>query len=155
MIGNFSRSIRGTSVSGLLMLGLAACSAGAQAASYTMYRDPQCGCCEKWAAHIRSDMKAKVSVVDTADMTSLKDRKGVPQQLRSCHSMVVDSYVIEGHVPARDIARLLREKPAGVRGLAVPGMPLGSPGMEVGGRIQHYAVIAFGPGGTKLFASYP
>ena len=73
----------------------------------------------------------------------------------SCQTMEVEGYIIEGHVPAEAIARLLRERPEGVTGLAVPGMPLGSPGMEMGDRVQPYEVIAFGPDGQKVFASYP
>jgi len=129
-------------------------SGAVQAASYTMFRDPSCGCCESWADHVHANMKADVAIVEKADMTALKDSKGVPEDLRSCHTMVVDGYVIEGHVPAREIARLLRERPAGIRGLAVPGMPLGSPGMEMGDRKQPYQVIAFGPDGRRVFASY-
>ena len=134
---------------------LAACSGVAQAASYTMFRDPNCGCCEAWAAHIREGLHADVAVQDSADMGAVKDREGVPDELRSCHTMIVDGYVIEGHVPAGDVARLLRERPADVEGLAVAGMPLGSPGMEMGGRTQPYQVIAFGPAGKRVFASYP
>ena len=149
----------GTSRTGLIaLLGtmfLAACSGVAQAASYTMFRDPSCGCCESWAAHIRDGLHADVAVQDSADMGAIKDREGVPDELRSCHTMIVDGYVIEGHVPAGDVARLLRERPAGVEGLAVAGMPLGSPGMEMGGRTQTYQVIAFGPAGKRVFASYP
>ena len=149
----------GTSRTGLIaLLGtmfLAACSGVAQAASYTMFRDPSCGCCESWAAHIRDGLHADVAVQDSADMGAIKDREGVPDELRSCHTMIVDGYVIEGHVPAGDVARLLRERPADVEGLAVAGMPLGSPGMEMGGRTQPYQVIAFGPAGKRVFASYP
>ena len=100
-------------------------------------------------------MEAEVASVDTDDMSALKAAKGVPQDLWSCHTMEVEGYIIEGHVPAEAIARLLRERPAGVTGLAVPGMPLGSPGMEMGDRVQPYEVIAFGPDGQKVFASYP
>jgi len=138
-----------------LLVVLAACSNVAQAASYTMYRDPGCGCCEQWAAHVERDMDAQVAAVDSTDMAALKAERGVPRGLSSCHTMVVDGYVIEGHVPAEAIARLLRERPVGVAGLAVPGMPLGSPGMEADGRRQAYDVFAFGPGGQRVFASYP
>ena len=88
-------------------------------------------------------------------MAALKTAKGVPQDLWSCHTMEVDGYIIEGHVPADAVAKLLRERPEGVAGLAVPGMPLGSPGMELGDQVQPYDVIAFGPGGRSVFASYP
>ena len=93
-------------------------------------------------------MEAEVASVDTDDMSALKAAKGVPQDMWSCHTMEVEGYIIEGHVPAEAIARLLRERPEGVTGLAVPGMPLGSP-------VQPYEVIAFGPDGQKVFASYP
>ena len=82
-------------------------------------------------------------------------RLGVPADLVSCHTAVIGGYVIEGHVPARDIARLLEQRPKGVKGLAVAGMPLGSPGMEAGGRVQPYQVIAFGDAGRRVFANYP
>lgn len=87
-------------------------------------------------------------------MAAVKDGHQVPDALRSCHTMVVDGYVIEGHVPAADIARLLRERPAGVEGLAVAGMPLGSPGMEMNGQTQPYQVIAFGKSGRIVFNTY-
>ena len=135
------------------LLLLAACTA-AQAATYTMYRDPSCGCCVEWADHLREDLEAEVTTVDHPDMMALKQELGVPEQLWSCHTMEVDGYVIEGHVPAADVARLLSERPAGVRGLAVPGMPVGSPGMEMGGRTQPYQVIAFGDAGARVFANY-
>ena len=148
----------GTSRTGLIaLLGtmfLTACSGAAQAANYTMFRDPNCGCCEAWAAHIREGLHADVAVQDSADMGAIKDREGVPDELRSCHTIIVDRYVIEGHVPAGDVARLLRERPAGVEGLAVAGMPVGSPGMEMSGRTQPYQVIAFGKTGRTVFNSY-
>jgi hypothetical protein len=139
---------------GTLLLALAACANAAQAASYTMFRDPGCGCCEEWAKHVRHGMEAEVAVQESADMAAVKNERGVPAELRSCHTMVVDGYVIEGHVPAADIQRLLAERPAGVDGLAVPGMPIGSPGMEVGNRTQPFQVIAFGDGGYSVFNSY-
>ncbi len=137
-----------------VLLTLAACSSVAQAASYEMFRDPNCGCCENWAAHMHEGMGAEVTVTDSNDMTGIKDEHGVPAELRSCHTMIVDGYVIEGHVPAADVARLLEERPEGVKGLAVPGMPIGSPGMEMGERTQPYQVIAFGDAGLSVFASY-
>ncbi len=137
-----------------VLLSLAACSSVAQAATYTMFKDPNCGCCDHWADHVREGMEAEVAVSESSDMGSVKDANGVPVRLRSCHTMIVDGYVIEGHVPAADIARLLEERPEGVRGLAVPGMPIGSPGMEMGERTQPYQVIAFGDAGLSVFASY-
>ena len=134
---------------------LAACTGAAQAASFTMYRDPSCGCCEAWAAHMRQGERHDVTTVDHPDMASVKTQNGVPDDLRSCHTMIADRYVIEGHVPAAEVERLLAERPDWVEGLAVAGMPLGSPGMEAGGKVQPYQVIAFGNGRREVFASYP
>lgn len=134
---------------------LAACTSAAQAAPYVMFRDPQCGCCEEWASHIRAELGHEVVMREDRPMAEVKAEAGVPGTLRSCHTMEVEGYVIEGHVPAREIARLIKERPEGVRGLAVAGMPLGSPGMEAGGRAQPFEVVAFGPGGEKVYAAYP
>ncbi|WP_245978808.1 DUF411 domain-containing protein [Aurantiacibacter xanthus] len=133
---------------------LAACTSATQAATYVMFRDPGCGCCHQWADHVRGQMQAEVQTREDVPMAQVKAQMGVPGDLVSCHTMEADGYVIEGHVPASDIARLLRERPEGVRGLAVAGMPLGSPGMEMGGRSQPYQVIAFGDFGQRVFASY-
>lgn len=144
---------RSTSIFGAILL--AACTGAAQAAPYVMFRDPGCGCCKEWAAHARHGLQHDVQVREDEPMERVKARLGVPVDLASCHTTVIEGYVIEGHVPAREIARLLKEKPAGVRGLAVAGMPMGSPGMDAGGRVQPYQVIAFGDAGRKVFASYP
>lgn len=141
-------------IAGAALTLLAACSGIAQATSYTMYRDPGCGCCKVWAEHVRSALKAQVAVIEARDMNLVAAQRGVPANLRSCHTLIADGYVIEGHVPAADIARLLATKPKGVVGLAVPGMPLGSPGMEAGGQKQPYQVIAFGPGGQRVFSRH-
>lgn len=132
----------------------AAGTTAAQAATYTMFRDPGCGCCEQWAAHAQKGLNATVKVVNAADMGAIKTKYRVPAALQSCHTAIVAGYVIEGHVPAADVARLLKTKPKGVKGLAVAGMPMGSPGMEHGDHRQPYKVIAFGPSGQKVFASY-
>ena len=147
----FPRHLRASLALGLL----AACTGAAQASPYVMFRDPGCGCCMEWAAHIREKLGAEVTVREDVPMGVVKAARGVPAELASCHTMEVEGYVIEGHVPAEAIARLLTERPNGVRGLAVAGMPLGSPGMEAGGRVQPYKVIAFGSGGTRLWAAYP
>lgn len=108
-----------------------------------VYKTPTCGCCRAWVDHVKA-AGFDVQVVDTANVQPIKDEHGVPGHLGSCHTAVVDGLVIEGHVPAEDIVRLLREKPQGVAGIAVPGMPRGSPGMEVpGGARDPYDVIAF------------
>jgi hypothetical protein len=118
----------------------------------TVYKDPSCGCCKRWIEHLVTN-GYRVDAKDTPEMAQIKRTLGVPEALTSCHTAVVNGYLIEGHVPAADIARLLKEKPK-VAGLAVPGMPTGSPGME-GGRQQHYQVLSFDKSGkTKVFASY-
>ena len=122
-------------------------------ADVTVYKNPSCGCCDKWVEHLEHS-GFEVKVVDQPDVTVHKRKLGVPQRLFSCHTAEVGGYVIEGHVPADDIKRLLVETPA-YRGLAVPGMPQGSPGMETG-RIDSYDVLAFGAGKTeKVFSHYP
>ena len=135
-------------------MALAACSGAAHAAGSAMLSDPNCACCEAWAEHFAENMLSEVLVQDSTDMTAAKDRHGVPRDLRSCHTMIVEGYVIEGHVPAANIARLLHEKPDGVAGLAVAVMPVGSPGMEMGDHKQHYQVIAFGVNGRSVFSNY-
>jgi hypothetical protein len=119
-----------------------------------VYKDPTCGCCSKWIDHLRSH-GFTVRATDSATMDEIKTARGVPRQARSCHTAVVGGYVVEGHVPAADIQRLLKERPA-IAGLAVPGMPIGSPGMEVPGmKAQSFDVIAFGKdGSTRVFASH-
>jgi hypothetical protein len=120
----------------------------------TVQRDPGCGCCLNWVAHLQK-AGFKVLVTESPVMDAVKDQKGVPKTARSCHTGVVDGYVIEGHVPAADIQRLLKERPA-VVGLAVPGMPAGSPGMEMSnGSKQPYDVLAFDKAGkTSVFAPH-
>jgi hypothetical protein len=128
--------------------------ARAEAASITVYKDPSCGCCTKWVEHLRA-AGLKPLVHDRSDMDALKDSLGVPAALRSCHTAVAGKYVVEGHVPAADVTRLLAAKPKGVLGLAVPDMPAGSPGMEMSGRRDAYDVIAFSANGTtSVFARH-
>ncbi len=113
----------------------------------TVYKDPNCGCCTKWIEHLRAS-GLQPAVHDRTDMDALKDGLGVPPSLRSCHTAVAGKYVVEGHVPAADIKRLIKTAPKGIIGIAVPGMPVGSPGMEMGGRSDRYDVIAFSATGT-------
>jgi len=117
-----------------------------------VFRDPSCGCCKSWAELARK-AGYQVDLRDDQDMPGVKRRLGVPDELSSCHTAEVAGMVVEGHVPFEDVARLLREKPQGVRGIAVPGMPAGSPGMEVpGGTKQPFQVIAFDASGkTSIF----
>jgi hypothetical protein len=106
-----------------------------------VYKTPTCGCCRAWVDHVEA-AGFVVEARDTADVTPIKTQNGLPQHLASCHTAIVDGYVIEGHVPADVIRRLLAERPQ-VTGVAVPGMPAGSPGMEMGSRKDPYDIIAF------------
>ena len=116
-------------------------------------RDPSCGCCGAWVDHVRQ-AGFPVEVVETSELDRVKVRLGVPQTLSACHTGEVAGYVVEGHVPAGAIKRLLAERPQ-ARGLAVPGMPAGSPGMEVEGmEPETYEVILFGPGQQRSFARF-
>lgn len=117
-------------------------------------KDPGCGCCDKWGDHLRR-AGFRVNIVESPDMAAVKARRGVPASARSCHTGVVGGYVIEGHVPAADVKRLLAERPA-VVGIAVPGMPVGSPGMEVSsGRVQPFDTVSFDKAGKiAVFASH-
>jgi hypothetical protein len=127
-------------------------AAAAKKPTITVYKDPSCGCCKNWIEHLIKH-GYRVDPKDTPEMTEVKRTLGIPDGLTACHTAVVNGYLSEGHVPAADIARLLKEKPK-VAGLAVPGMPMGSPGME-GPRAQHYQVLSFDKAGkTKVFASY-
>lgn len=106
----------------------------------TVYKSPTCGCCKKWISHLRQN-GFHVVAQDVISMGTVKQKYAVPQMLRSCHTAVVNGYVIEGHVPAADIRRLLKSRPP-LWGLAVPGMPIGSPGMEQGNQRQPYGVLS-------------
>jgi len=139
---------------GMLALLPRAGAAAPKPRAITVYKDPSCGCCTKWVDHLRANGFAP-EVHDRSDMEALKDSLGVPATLRSCHTAVVGAYVIEGHVPAADVKRLIATKPAKTLGVAVPGMPAGSPGMEIGGRVDRYDVVAFAAGGsTRVFARH-
>jgi len=117
----------------------------------TVWRDPPCGCCEGWGKHMRGH-GFPMKVVPAADLAPVKARNNVPEALQSCHTAVVSGYVLEGHVPASAVTRLLTERPRAM-GLAVPGMPLSSPGMDAGD--DHYDVVLFGlpDGGITIFES--
>ena len=137
----------------ILVAPLAAVRLNAAGAQVQVYKTPTCGCCGKWVQHLR-DNGFQVSVQDVADTTEYRRKYGVPDALLSCHTAVVDGYAIEGHVPASDIQRLLRERPKG-KGLAVPGMPVGSPGME-SARSEPYSVMIFdSEGRSSVYQRYP
>lgn len=120
----------------------------------TVYKSPTCGCCKDWVKHMEANGFA-VKAVDLDDVEDLPKKKrqlGVPAAVQSCHTGVVGAYLIEGHVPADLVKKLLTEKPA-VAGLTVPGMVVGSPGMEVGSRKDHYDVLSFTKAGkTSVYA---
>ena len=118
-------------------------------AEVVVYKSPTCGCCTGWVEHLR-EAGYTVETVDLAaygDLRAMKESRGVPSDLGSCHTAVIDGYTVEGHVPAPVIARLLEEHPE-IKGIAVPGMPIGSPGME-GPNPQRYQVIAFTADGQR------
>lgn len=127
-------------------------STAALAADVTVYKSPTCGCCKVWVDHLRAN-GFNVTAKDMNNMNEIKAKLGVPPGLGSCHTATVNGYVIEGHVPAADIKRLLAEK-SKVAGLTAPGMPMGSPGME-GPRKDRYDVLAFdAKGGTRVYARH-
>ncbi len=142
------------------LLGLSAAgferSALAQATTVQVWKDPNCGCCQLWVEHLQAS-GFKVEVRDVGN-TAARKRLGMPEKLGSCHTATVGGYVIEGHVPAADIHRLLKERPVAL-GLSVPGMPIGSPGMdgpEYKGRKDAYDVLLVQKdGSTKSFQRYP
>lgn len=128
-------------------------SASADLPAVTVYKSPSCDCCAEWVSHMQ-EQGFPVEVKSRFNVGPVKKQVGVPSDLSSCHTAVVGNYVVEGHVPAQDVKQLLRETPD-VRGLSVPGMPVGSPGMERGDRVDPYAVLAFTPAGdTTVFAQY-
>ena len=131
---------------------LAACSPAqrVERTEVVVYRSPTCGCCAKWADHLRH-AGFSVTTKDVADLQSVKLSHGVEREFASCHTAVVDGYVVEGHVPADVVQRLLEERPA-IVGLTVPGMPIGSPGME-GPNPEHYEILSFDrQGRTEVYA---
>jgi hypothetical protein len=139
---------------GLAALPLLAISGRSPAALPTMSvsKDPNCGCCGFWVDYLRREGFA-VDVTESTEMDRIKAQLGVPGPLQSCHTAKIDGYVIEGHVPAPAIRRLLTERPQAI-GLAVPGMPASAPGMDVPGASDAYDVVLFGPSGQKRFARY-
>lgn len=126
----------------------------AAAIPITVYKDPKCVCCARWVAHLASNGFAPVTH-DRSDMDDLKNTLGIPVALRSCHTAIIGSMLVEGHVPAADIKRAMTVPRRNLLGVAVPGMPTGSPGMETGSRRDRYDVIAFSTGGTtSIFATH-
>lgn len=130
---------------------LQAAGAGTVAGRVHVWRSPSCGCCGLWVAHLKRE-GFEVDMTEIRELAAIKSRLGVPSDLASCHTAEIGTYVIEGHVPAHAIRRLLAEKPK-ARGLAVPGMPIGSPGME-GGTPEAFDVVLFGPDFRRSYGRY-
>jgi hypothetical protein len=123
----------------------------AEEPTITVHKDPTCGCCSGWVLHLQK-AGFDTKVLETRDLDAVKTKLGVPDDLAACHTAEVAGYVIEGHVPAPALRRFLAEKPKAA-GLAVPGMPIGSPGME-GGTPERYDVVLFGPNGRRTYMSF-
>lgn len=123
-------------------------------AQMVVHKTPTCGCCGEWVDHLREAGFA-VEVRETSNLAPVKEKVGVPYGMGSCHTAEVEGYFVEGHVPAEDVKRLLAERPE-AKGLTVPGMPLGSPGMEVpSGEVEAYEVLLVRPDGTtEVFARH-
>lgn len=142
-------------LAGAALLLIAHLPAAAKPLFAEVWKDPNCGCCKDWVAHLEAG-GFKVKVNDTGN-DAIRARLGVDRKFGSCHTALIGGYVIEGHVPARDIQRLLREKPAAL-GLAVPGMPVGSPGMDgeaYGSRKDPYSVMLLAKdGGATIYQRY-
>ena len=136
----------------LLSAAVSLLAAPALAASLTVYKSPTCGCCEDWVSHMQ-ESGFEVKAIDRDNMAPIKQRAGVAPELASCHTALIDGYVIEGHVPAADVRQLLEQKPA-LRGLTIPGMPQSAPGMDIPG--SPYEVLSFDNAGhTQVFSRYP
>jgi hypothetical protein len=153
-----NRSISRRQTLGLAAAFLASVASTSRAANPALpaisaYRNPGCGCCEKWAAMLQQNGFA-LTMEDDADLATRKAKAGVPEDLAGCHTAFMGDYVIEGHVPFADIMRLVIEAPK-IKGIAVPGMPMGSPGMETDQTPEHYDVVAFmADGKREVFSRY-
>ena len=146
---DFAKSALGAGA--VLLIVPRALRASSAPVAMTVYKSPTCGCCKNWVAYMQR-AGFTVKTVDLEDLTAVKRDAGVPDALQSCHTALVGAYVVEGHVPADLVTKMLNEKPK-ITGIAVPGMPLGSPGMEQG-QVRHpYDVIAFERSGkTSIYA---
>ncbi len=130
-------------------------TANPEAVKITMYKNPGCGCCTKWAKHMVSEDSFEVREIAAPNIYDIKAEAGIPRELSSCHTAKVGGYFVEGHVPMEQVQRLLDEQPDAI-GLTVPGMPIGSPGMEVEGRnpAPYDVLLIRKDGSTEVFASY-
>lgn len=142
----------------LMMLSLAGCTEEEKPANaarhnlMTVYKSPTCACCEKWVEHMKS-AGFDIRVEHPDNLFAIKSQHGIERDLQSCHTAIIDGYFFEGHVPADDVKRFLTEKPAEAAGLSVPGMPVGSPGMEMKGRYEPYQVMLVTKQGEKRIYS--
>lgn len=136
----------------LIAAGLLLTSSLAAAGTLEVYKSPSCGCCTAWAEHMR-DNGFEVEVHNTQNLQSIKEKAGLKPGMGSCHTAFIDGYAIEGHVPAADVKRLLEQRPD-AHGLTVPGMPVGSPGMEMGDRRDAYKVLLYGDQGVRVFSEH-
>lgn len=137
--------------------GVAGCQQTPRVYDLQVSRDAGCSCCHAWTEIVKASGRFQVTLTDVPDMAGYKQRAGVPAGLGACHTAVVENLIIEGHVPVEDILRLLSDRPVGVKGIAVAGMPRGSPGMEQpGGAVDAYEVIAFTTDGRQsVFGRHP
>ena len=151
---NIKSWLFGVCLTSVLVAGTLLNSSKTNAADIVVYKNPSCGCCDKWVEHMQ-EAGYDVTVKNRSNLNAEKMLYGVPEKLQSCHTAVVDGYFIEGHVPASDVKRLLTERPA-IRGLAVPGMPSGSPGMDYPGtKAVAYQVYAVDKNGRNtVFANH-
>lgn len=126
---------------------------GVMAEDIVVYRSPTCSCCGRWLEHLKQN-RFTIKDIVTNDVQAVKDQYGITPELASCHTAIINGYAIEGHVPAADIDKLLKNKPA-VAGISVPGMPVGTPGMEMGGKKDAYDVVSFDrDGNSRVFSRY-
>ena len=137
----------------IVATGLLALGSAAHAATMIVHKSASCGCCSKWVEHVQKH-GFSVKVVNVDDIMAVKAKAGIPDRLASCHTSMVGGYVIEGHVPAADIKKLLASKPK-AKGLALPGMPMGSPGMEHGDHRQPFqTLLVKADGSTAVFTRH-
>lgn len=154
MSKNFAFGVGGLLTVAAIVVGwmLFSTASPAKAQTITVHKTPWCGCCAEWVDHLR-DNGFKVVVKEEEDLSTVRAELNVPSRLMSCHTGEIEGYAIEGHVPAAEIARLLKERP-NAAGLSVPGMPQGSPGMESSNPPDTHDVIVFSPEQTGIYASY-
>ena len=154
MSKNFAFGVGGLLTVAAIVVGwmLFSTASPAKAQTITVHKTPWCGCCAEWVDHLR-DNGVKVVVKEEEDLSPVRTELDVPDRLMSCHTGEIEGYAIEGHVPAAEIARLLKERP-NAAGLSVPGMPQGSPGMESSNPPDTHDVIVFSPEQTGIYASY-